>query len=90
MPTHLDEPDAIGPITARQLMYVAGAGLYVGPALAALLGSVGPHIGVAVPFVSANLTAGQAGIMLASIAAATPFAFSGEPPLEHGLLSWAR
>jgi hypothetical protein len=44
VPTHLDEPDAIGPITARQLMYVVGAGLYVGPALAALLGSVGPRL----------------------------------------------
>jgi hypothetical protein len=43
-----------------------------------------------VPFVSPNLTAGQLGVMLAAVAAASPFALSGQPPLEHGILSWAR
>jgi len=85
VPTHLDTPDGLGPLTARQLMLLAGAGLYVGPVLAWAAGPLGPDLGVAVPFVSNDLTVGQATAMLTPLAAAVPFALSGEPPLEHGI-----
>src|SRR5918912_1402124 len=85
VPTHLDTPDGVGPLTARQLALLAGAGLYVGPALAWTLGPLGPGLGLSVPLVSDNLSAGQAGVMLGALGIATPFACSGDPPLEHGL-----
>ena len=90
VPTHLDTPDGVGPFTARQLELLAGAGLYLGPALAWVLGPLGPGLGLSVPFVSDNLTVGQAGVMLGALGIATPFACSGEPPLEHGLTAAAQ
>src|SRR5919202_517677 len=72
VPTHLDTPDGVGPLTARQLALLAGAGLYVGPALAWALGPFGPSLGLSVPLVSDNLSAGQAGVMLGALAVATP------------------
>jgi hypothetical protein len=90
VPTHLDTSDGIGPLNARQLIYLAGAGLYAGPALAALLGPLGPALGWGVPFVSDDLTVGQLGMWAATVAAAVPFALSGEPPLEHGAGAWMR
>lgn len=90
VPTHLDTPDGVGPLTARQLALLAGAGLYVGPALAWVLGPLGPGLGLSVPLVSDNLSAGQAGVMLGTLGIATPFACSGDPPLEHGLTAAAQ
>jgi hypothetical protein len=43
-----------------------------------------------VPLVSDNLSAGQAGVMLGALGIATPFACSGDPPLEHGLTTAAQ
>jgi hypothetical protein len=90
VPTHLDTPDGVGPLTARQLALLTGAGLYVGPALAWVLGPLGPGLGLSVPLVSDNLSAGQAGVMLGALGMATPFACSGDPPLEHGLTAAAQ
>ncbi len=90
VPTHLDTPDGIGPATARQLALVAGAGMYLGPVLGWLVGPVGAHLGIAVPFVSPDLTVGQAAAMALPVAVSLPFAFSGEPPLEHGLTAFAQ
>jgi len=90
VPTHLDVPDGIGPLTRRQFELLAGAGVYLGPVLAWALGPLGPDLGLSIPLVSDNLTVGQAGAMLGPVAIAVPFACSGDPPLEHGLTAWAR
>jgi hypothetical protein len=75
VPTHLREPQSIGPIPARTFFVVLVSGLLLGAPVAAIayeaFGDVGLWLG------------------LLPIALATPFALPMlDPPAEHGVVFW--
>ncbi|MBV9324707.1 MAG: hypothetical protein JO352_13070, partial [Chloroflexi bacterium] len=77
VPTHLNTPDRVGPLTVRQLNMLLGPTLFASPGGWALGHQVGAGIGVG----------GELGVAAAAVpilfgaAAALPL----EPPIEHGL-----
>lgn len=88
VPTLLDTPDGIGAWTTRQLALVIGAGLFVGPAAAMVVPSIGPVLGdiIAPGFLPLSGAIAWATPVLAAGVAALPLT----PPPEHGVIAWTK
>lgn len=99
VPTHILTPDGVEGLSLRQMALLVGTTFTIAPAFALLTPAVGPSIGdfvvSAVPIVAGVLDPGAlplaptlatATAIVAAGVAAIPF----DPPVEHGLISWAR
>lgn len=83
VPTHVDTADGIGVWSVRQWGLIVGSAMFVGPGAAMLMPPAGPTFADLVSLSGALAYA-------APVALATAMALPLEPPIEHGLISWAK
>jgi len=88
VPTHLDTADGLGAWTIRQWTLLFSSGVFIGPAAGMLVPAVGPALGSAID--PAFLPLSTAVAWAAPVVGAAIMALPLSPPVEHGLISWAK
>lgn len=99
VPTHLDTPDGVGNATIRQMMIAVCTGVVVAPAVALATPALGPALGdlvrEAAPWLQWLIDPGQLPLLpvlttTVTVGGAGVAAWPNTPPVEHGLMSWAK